>query len=547
MCYNLYMNKLVNFFLPDADHLKNKTFSELAQLPTVVYGNLIFLFGFMATFLAELGRKTYLTAAGSGLAFLVFVTALILIKNDKIHTGLSLDTIGILIAILAIVFFLHAKDNIFEIYRSMCFIVVMAIFNQLFSVNKRQLFVFSIMSTIIWILAIIILFTDFFAIDKKETITAIGIGTFALIGTNGAILLLNNQKDKINQKAIDEQKNTDASLSTLKSVLNQSKENIQIGNDLNGQVLRLSEAFSEIKNLYDYLNSQSVSLSEKTSTINESSKSVMEHVKNMQSNIVNQNSALTQTSAAMTEISANIRSISSIADSRKESMNKMEEDLNSQQIKIGELTNEIENVQKSTTTISSFVATVNAIAGRTGLLAMNASIEAAHAGVLGKGFSVIAQEIRKLSEETNRNAQNIENELNQIIELVTNVSATAKDCIAYTSASNEGIKTSIRGIEEILAGITEMSYGVDEVLKALQSVVDTSHTSDSLVQESVNEINEQDNAIATISDFTEEMQTREQNMQKKLVTAEEALDSVKTIAIQNTESVEKLNETLKAE
>ena len=92
-----------------------------------------------------------------------------------------------------------------------------------------------------------------------------------------------------------------------------------------------------------------------------------------------------------------------------------------------------------------------------------------------------------------------------------------------------------------------MSYGVDEVLKALQSVVDTSHTSDTLVQESVNEINEQDNAIATISDFTEEMQARVQNLQNKLVTAEEALDSVKTIAIQNTVSVEKLNETLKAE
>ena len=82
MCYNLKMNNVVSFFLPDEEHLKNKTFSELAQLPTVVYGNLIFLFGFMATFIAELSRKTYLTAAGSGLAFLIFATALILIKND---------------------------------------------------------------------------------------------------------------------------------------------------------------------------------------------------------------------------------------------------------------------------------------------------------------------------------------------------------------------------------------------------------------------------------------------------------------------------------
>ena len=60
-------------------------------------------------------------------------------------------------------------------------------------------------------------------------------------------------------------------------------------------------------------------------------------------------------------------------------------------------------------------------------------------------------------------------------------------------------------------------------------------------QDHTTEINEQDNAIATISDFTDEMQVRVQNLKEKLSTAEQALESVKTIAIQNTESVEKLN------
>ena len=47
------------------------------------------------------------------------------------------------------------------------------------------------------------------------------------------------------------------------------------------------------------------------------------------------------------------------------------------------------------------------VAAQTGLLAMNASIEAAHAGSLGKGFSIIAHEIRSLSEETTKNAEKI--------------------------------------------------------------------------------------------------------------------------------------------
>ena len=137
------MNKFLSLFLPDKEALERKTFSQLSQLPTVIYGNLIFLCGFCTTFIAEMLRGTYLTAAGSGLAFFCFLLSLILIKKDKIKAGLLMDSAGILVAIVAIVFLLHSKDNIFEIYRSVCFIVVMAIFNQLFSLDKKQLYFFS--------------------------------------------------------------------------------------------------------------------------------------------------------------------------------------------------------------------------------------------------------------------------------------------------------------------------------------------------------------------------------------------------------------------
>ena len=267
----------------------------------------------------------------------------------------------------------------------------------------------------------------------KETISAIVIGTIAFLGSNSAILLLNKQKDLINDKAVSEKNLTDSSLATLKSVLNQSSENLEIGTVLNQQIENLSNSFAVIKNLYDYLNSQSNILSEQTITISNSSNQIKEHVQNMKTNIEEQSDSLAQTSTAMTDISQNIQNISRIADERKESMKLMEESILGQQTKISELVNEVEKVQQSTATISNFVNTVNAIAGRTGLLAMNASIEAAHAGTLGKGFSVIAQEIRKLSDETNKNAHNIEEELNQVIELVSTATITASgnQCVTY--------------------------------------------------------------------------------------------------------------------
>ena len=539
------MNRFLSVFLPDEEALKNKSFSELSQLPTAVYGNLIFLVGFCSTFVAEMLRGTYLTAAGSGLAFCSFLLSLILIKKNKIKAGLLMDSVGILIAIVAIVFLLHAKDNIFEIYRSVCFIVVMAIFNQLFSLDKKQLTFFFGASGVIWVLAMAIQSKDFFAIDKTETITSFVIGSIAFLGSNAAILLLNKQKDLINDKAIEEQKNTDASLSTLKQVLNQSSENLQIGTNLTNQVGNLSDSFAEIKNLYDYLNSQSEILSEKTSTISESSKQVMEHVRTMQENIKDQNTSLNQTSTAMSNISQNIQNINSIADQRKESMKLMAQNINIQQEKITELVKEVEMVQQSTATISDFVATVNAVAGRTGLLAMNASIEAAHAGAAGKGFSVIAQEIRKLSDETNKNAHNIEEELNQIVEMVTNAAETARNCIEYTNSSTRNLGSTMDGIEEILAGISNISMGIEEVLVSLQNVVEKSNTSDTLVEQSVEKINDEGNAIDSISEFASVIKDRVQNMNGQIETVETALKSVQEIAQANTESAEKLTETLK--
>ncbi len=539
------MSRFLSKFLPDSKALEKKSFSQLSQLPTVVSGNLIFLVGFCSTFIAEMLRGTYLTAAGSGLAFICFLISLILIKNDKIKAGLLMDSAGILVAIFAIVFLLHTGDNIFEIYRSVCFIVVMAIFNQLFSLDKKQLTFFFIASGVIWALAMVVQSKDFFAIDKGETIAAIGIGSIAFLGSNAAILLLNKQKDLINDKAIEEQKHTDASLNTLKQVLNQSSENLQIGEDLTNQVGNLSLSFKTIKELYDYLNTQSEILSEKTSTISSSSKQVMEHVKTMQNNIKDQNTSLSQTSNEMTDISKTIQNINTIADERKKSMKLMEENIGIQQEKISELVKEVEKVQQSTASISNFVATVNAVAGRTGLLAMNASIEAAHAGTSGKGFSVIAQEIRKLSDETNKNANNIEEELNQIVEMVAVASETAHDCIEYANSSNQNLGSTIEGIEEILAGIGSISLSIEEVLFSLQNVVEKSQTSDTLVSQSVEQINDEGNAIDSIKEFVSVIQEKVQNMSGQLETVEAALKTVQEIARANTDSAEKLSETLK--
>lgn len=125
-----------------------------------------------------------------------------------------------------------------------------------------------------------------------------------------------------------------------------------------------------------------------------------------------------------------------------------------------DIQNEIKIAKDNTKGTDDIVKFIQSISNQTGMLGLNASIEAARAGELGKGFSVVAQEIRKLSTSSTESIKRIESILMSIESSVTNIAdkvKTTSGAIENQAASLEEINASIDGLSSVAQVLEELS------------------------------------------------------------------------------------------
>jgi len=288
---------------------------------------------------------------------------------------------------------------------------------------KKQIF-----DTIVLIITFMVIY--FFCLynldcyEKKELLMFVLILSFIIVGML-SYYTTNAVKKPVNEIIAQTSKETSDSIDTIQKQTKTQKENIAISDN----------KIKNAQNLVDNLKEYSDTLKSLTDVVQKKT-----------------NNSLDFTNNEYDSVKTNIEKMFSIR-------HKIQT--------IAELILELSDFVQS---ISSTIGLVEDIAEQTNLLALNAAVEAARAGEHGKGFAVVASEIRKLADESKQATT-------KIISLINDIQQTANSTVLATEEGTKEIESGLElahliseNIEQLIKSIGEISSDIGEIISSSNKI-----------------------------------------------------------------------------
>jgi methyl-accepting chemotaxis protein len=254
--------------------------------------------------------------------------------------------------------------------------------------------------------------------------------------------------------------------------------------DINGAVLQLSAAIEEV------------------SAISEQSSQGMTQ---QQNEITLVATAMHQMQMTVNEVARNTEDASSSAEEATEEAGLGSEDIQRSIISIQQVSEVIENagdmvskLEENSTSIGMVVDVIRGIADQTNLLALNAAIEAARAGEQGRGFAVVADEVRTLAGRT-------QSSTNEIVEIIEKLQLRASEAGAATQQSCDMIRDCVTQSQQTGEKMTAIERAVGQIASMNTQIASACSEQNSVTEDlnrNVTNINLSSTEVATGSQQT---------------------------------------------
>ncbi len=281
-----------------------------------------------------------------------------------------------------------------------------------------------------------------------------------------------------------------------------------------------------IEKLHEIVNKSKTISTENASISEELSRTASEVVKNVDT----ESKIVEHTKEEGIALVKNIEASVGKAKSSQEALRKTQGDIAGVKTKVEQLENTMQataakeqnlaerlnTVSQNANEVKEVLSIIRDIADQTNLLALNAAIEAARAGEHGRGFAVVADEVRKLAERTQKSLVEIDATINVVVQSImdanTDIAANAADVHALSTLSNE-LQEGMNNVANIIhKTIDESHYNVDNFIETSDKI--------KLIVEEIEKINaiskENVGSIDNVSQASEHLHVMTENLNNEL-------------------------------